>query len=48
MATLILVVAAGTAVGVTVAPETVSHRAVASQFAGLLLAAQTRAAPRAS
>ena len=48
MATLILVVAAGTAVGVTVAPETVSHRAVASQFAGLLLAAQTRAAPPAS
>jgi AcrR family transcriptional regulator len=39
MASLILVVAAGTAVGVTVAPEIVSHRAVASQFAGLLLAA---------
>ena len=48
MATLILVVATGTAVGVTVAPETVSHRAVASQFAGLLLAAQTRGAPPAS
>jgi AcrR family transcriptional regulator len=40
MATLILVVATGTAVGVTVAPDTVSHRAVASQFAGLLLAAR--------
>jgi AcrR family transcriptional regulator len=39
MASLILVVGAGTAVGATVAPETVSHRAVASQFAGLLLAA---------
>ena len=48
MATLILVVATGTAVGVTVAPETVSHRTVASQFAGLLLAAQTRAVPPAS
>ena len=44
MATLILVVAAGTAVGVTVASETVSHRGVASQFAGLLLAAQTNGA----
>ena len=42
MATLIVVVAAGTAVGVTVAPESVSHRAVASQFAGLLLAAAQR------
>jgi AcrR family transcriptional regulator len=41
MATLILVVAAGTAVSVTVAPETVSHRAVAAQFAGLLLAARS-------
>jgi AcrR family transcriptional regulator len=41
MASLILVVAAGTAVGVTVAPDTVSHRAVASQFAGLLLAARS-------
>jgi hypothetical protein len=42
MATLILAVAAGTAVGVTVAPDAVSHRAVASQFAGLLLAAGQR------
>jgi AcrR family transcriptional regulator len=41
MASLILVVAAGTAVGVTVAPDSMSHRAVASQFAGLLLAAQS-------
>jgi hypothetical protein len=48
MATLFLVVATGTAVGVTVAHETVSHRAVASQFAGLLLAARTRGAPTAS
>jgi AcrR family transcriptional regulator len=42
MATLIVVVAAGTAVGVTVAPDSVSHRAVAAQFAGLLLAAAQR------
>jgi AcrR family transcriptional regulator len=44
MATLILVVATGTAVGVTIAPETVHHRAVASQFAGLLLAARSAGA----
>ena len=40
MATLILVVATGTAVGAAVAPETTDHRAVAAQFAGLLLAAR--------
>jgi AcrR family transcriptional regulator len=40
MAALILAVAAGTVVSVTVEPEGVRHRDIASQFANLLLAAR--------
>jgi hypothetical protein len=39
MAELILAVAAGTVVSATVDPADVSHRDIAAQFAGLLLAA---------
>ena len=39
MAALILAVAAGTVVSVTVEPDGASHRDIASQFASLLLAA---------
>ena len=39
MAALILAVAAGTVVSVTVEPTGASHRDIASQFANLLLAA---------
>jgi AcrR family transcriptional regulator len=40
MASLILAVAAGTVVSATVEPEGASHRDIATQFAGLLLAAR--------
>ena len=42
MAALILAVGAGTVVSATVEPERVDHRAIAAQFASLLLAAGTR------
>jgi BetI-type transcriptional repressor, C-terminal len=42
MAALILTVGAGTIVSATVEPERVDHRAIAAQFASLLLAAGTR------
>ncbi len=42
MAALILAVGAGTVVTATVQPDRVDHRAIAAQFASLLLAAGTR------
>ena len=45
MAALILAVAAGTVVSVTVEPDGMSHRDIATQFATLLLAAETTRTP---
>jgi AcrR family transcriptional regulator len=47
MAALILAVAAGTVISVTVEPDDTNHRDIATQFANLLLATATRPTPTA-